>query len=189
MAVAQKVEEKAEEVTLDRSEKAKKRRADMAELRAMLALQEKEEEVETDALIQELEEAISAWGVREVTPRLDFILEKHGFQTAYVGLFREEVQQEILKRINNSTKPDKTTDLGQEEIDQIRKLPGVNCDVTDVRRTIRVMVTGGIIATWNPDKKKGRNSTYCLAPISNPDEKAKPSEIRGSAPLDTDTDK
>ena len=184
MAVA-KVEEKVEEVQKDRSELAKERRAKMAELRAALELQEKEEEVETDALIQELEEAISAWGVREVTPRLDFILEKYGFQTHYVGLFRKEVQTEILKRINTSTNPDKTTELGQEEIDQIAKLPGINCDSVDIRRTIKVMVNGGLIATWNPDKKKGRNSTYCLAPVSKPNTPVDPATIRGAASGDT----
>jgi hypothetical protein len=139
----------------------------LAEMKAlqeqMKALQDEASE-DLQTLIAELEQAIDGWGVHEVVPHLNHTLESYGFSCEYVGVFRDSVEREILRRINNSTAPEKTTELGQEAIEAIGNVPDINCDPQDVRKTIRVMVANGIITTFNPEGKKGRNSTYHLTP-------------------------
>lgn len=164
-------------VLIDR-EKATQAKA----LRAQLAALQADMSQDLDSLVSELTEAIDAWDIAEITPRINGVLDPYGWECNYVGLFREEIQQEILRRINTSNRPDKTTELNQEEIDKIADVPDVNCSPVDVRRTIRAMVASGLIATHNPEGKKGRNSTYCLAPVSKPDEKVDPATIRGGQP-------
>ena len=159
---------------------------DLSVLEQMAAMQKAMEELKKTAsedlrgLIGELEAAIAGWGMSEVSGYLNKVMDPTGWACEYIGLFRPEVEREILRRINNSTSPNKTTELNQETIDKIGSIPDINVSPIDVRRTIRGMVASGLIATFNPDGKKGRNSTYCLAPVvPSPDTPVDPATITG----------
>ena len=155
----------------------------MAELKRESEELKKEASEDLRGLIGELESAIDGWGMDEVSGYLNKVMDTHGWSCEYVGLFRPEVEREILRRINNSVSPNKTTELNQETIDKIGSIPEINVSPIDVRRTIRGMVASGLIATFNPDGKKGRNSTYCLAPVvPSPDAPVDPATIRGGPP-------
>lgn len=137
---------------------------EMKALQAQLEALKNEASAELVDLTNELTAAIEGWGIHEVIPRLNYLLEKHGYSADYVGVVRPEAEKEIFRRVN--TAPGKIHDLDQEELGKIAAVPDVNCRVEDVRRTLRHMVVEGIITTHNPENKKGRNSTYTIAPVS-----------------------
>ena len=194
MTVSQKVEEKVGEVQVTAADVQAQLAALLAQLPddevmgAMKAVNgaakdlRKEASRERDAKLAKLGEVIDAWGIDEIESLLNFYLEKHGRAVSKIGVYREEIETEIMKRINNSRTDDKTAELSNDEKEHIAGMPDINCEVLDVTRTIKKMVADGTICTFNPDKKPGRNSTYHLAPASKPDEKADPTTIRGGQP-------
>lgn len=159
---------------------------DLSKLEEMKALQEQLEALKADAsedlsdLVTELEKAIEGWGVFEVVPRINFILSSLGYEAEYVGIFREEVQREILRRINNAA--NHVAKIDGEEVEKISLVPDCNCRTEDVRKTLRHMIGEGVIASHNPDHRKGRHSHYCLAPVSKPKDPVDPATIRGGQP-------
>ena len=152
----------------------------MKEVRVIGDQLKKEASKDRDAKMAQLSALIDAWGIDEIDGTLNFYLEKHGRAVTYVGLFNADVETEIIRRINNSKTADKTADFAQEDILHISKMPDIDCKIEDVKRTIKALVNSGSIATYNPDKKRGRNSTYHLAPKSAPDTPVDPATIRGA---------
>ena len=153
----------------------------MKELQAQLEACKAEASADLADLVRELEKAIEGWGVHEVIPRLNFILSPLGYEADYAGVFRKEVQREILRRIN--TAPNHVAELSTETLEKISNVPDCNCRAEDVRKTLRHMTAEGIVSTHNPEGKKGRNSHYCLTPVAPaPDKPVDPSTIKGGKP-------
>jgi len=132
------------------------------ELEKRLAEQKKKKWAAVDKLFSGVESITKLWGVNPLLGKYNYILSPLGYEVTYVGVVRVEACAEIMRKVNSA--PNKVCDLDLAVLDTIAKTPDVNCDVQDVRRSLRYLVAGGNIVAHNPDNKRGRNSTYTVPP-------------------------
>ena len=108
---------------------------------------------------------------KDCQDRLNYHLDGVGFQVVYVGKYRAEVDTAIMDRIN-SAPADTGAKLTTKELEQIAT--ETNCDVRDVRRTLKMLRTATPAKIVPVGEGKGRKSHYTLPKITDASAPAEP---------------